>query len=226
MKCFVVTEPKPREFFAADFRDRVVHHLVITIMEPIWERKFDHFVRRQLQPTAYLRYMDDLLLLNSHPERLQTWVKPIDLWLKEYRLQHLNPKKTKLVRLDQGITYLGCHAAQIGPKDQPLVSFPTGKKKWKLIQKLQSLDSLKDAPPTVQPHPLSLPLPNPNLKREIASVNSHIGSVIHTKSFQFRKKTFLRFERDINGPPVPPEIDSGQWRPYKIKNGYRSLRLR
>ena len=26
--CFVVTEPKPREIFAADFRDRVVHHLV------------------------------------------------------------------------------------------------------------------------------------------------------------------------------------------------------
>jgi RNA-directed DNA polymerase len=27
--CFVVTHPKPREIFAAHFRDRVVHHLVV-----------------------------------------------------------------------------------------------------------------------------------------------------------------------------------------------------
>lgn len=27
--CFIVTEPKPREIFAADFRDRIVHHLLV-----------------------------------------------------------------------------------------------------------------------------------------------------------------------------------------------------
>jgi retron-type reverse transcriptase len=41
-KCFVVTHPKPREIFAADFRDRVVHHLVVSQLGPIWERKFIH----------------------------------------------------------------------------------------------------------------------------------------------------------------------------------------
>jgi len=38
--CFVVTKPKPREIFAADFRDRIVHHVLVGYLEPIFEKKF------------------------------------------------------------------------------------------------------------------------------------------------------------------------------------------
>ena len=38
--CFVVTKPKPREIFAADFRDRIVHHILVGYLEPIFEAKF------------------------------------------------------------------------------------------------------------------------------------------------------------------------------------------
>lgn len=38
--CFVVTEPKAREIFAADFRDRIVHHVLVNYLESIWEPKF------------------------------------------------------------------------------------------------------------------------------------------------------------------------------------------
>ena len=38
--CFLTTSPKLREVFAADFRDRVVHHLVVPILERIFEPKF------------------------------------------------------------------------------------------------------------------------------------------------------------------------------------------
>lgn len=37
---FIVTRPKKREVFAADFRDRVVHHLVINKLEPLFEEYF------------------------------------------------------------------------------------------------------------------------------------------------------------------------------------------
>lgn len=37
---FVVLKPKPREVFAADFRDRIVHHLVINKLEPLFEKYF------------------------------------------------------------------------------------------------------------------------------------------------------------------------------------------
>jgi len=38
--CFVVIKPKPREIFAADFRDRIVHHILINQLEEIGERIF------------------------------------------------------------------------------------------------------------------------------------------------------------------------------------------
>ncbi len=38
--CFYIKLPKPREVFAADFRDRVVHHLIYNALSPIWEKIF------------------------------------------------------------------------------------------------------------------------------------------------------------------------------------------
>jgi retron-type reverse transcriptase len=40
--CFVAKQPKHREIFAADFRDRVVHHLLVPHIEKIFEPKFIH----------------------------------------------------------------------------------------------------------------------------------------------------------------------------------------
>lgn len=40
--CFVTRSPKPREIFAADFRDRIVHHLLVSYLEPRWEPRFIH----------------------------------------------------------------------------------------------------------------------------------------------------------------------------------------
>lgn len=37
---FMLKKPKCREVFAADFRDRIVHHLLVNHLEPSWERRF------------------------------------------------------------------------------------------------------------------------------------------------------------------------------------------
>jgi hypothetical protein len=39
---FVVTRPVQREIFAADFRDRIVHHLIISKINHLFEREFIH----------------------------------------------------------------------------------------------------------------------------------------------------------------------------------------
>ena len=41
-RSFLVTEPKARLVSAAPFRDRVVHHAVVGVLEPIFERRFIH----------------------------------------------------------------------------------------------------------------------------------------------------------------------------------------
>lgn len=39
---FIVNKPVKREIFAADFRDRVVHHLIIGKLNPLFEKEFVH----------------------------------------------------------------------------------------------------------------------------------------------------------------------------------------
>jgi len=40
--CFLTDGPKPREVFAADFRDRIVHHLLVSHQERVFEPIFIH----------------------------------------------------------------------------------------------------------------------------------------------------------------------------------------
>jgi hypothetical protein len=40
--CFIVTDPKPREIWAADFRDRIIHHLLYNRLYPIFTKRFIH----------------------------------------------------------------------------------------------------------------------------------------------------------------------------------------
>ncbi len=51
--CFTVLKPKPREIFAADFRDRIVHHIIVSALETIFEPSFskDSFACRKNKGT-------------------------------------------------------------------------------------------------------------------------------------------------------------------------------
>ena len=40
--CFIITDPKKREVFAAHFRDRIVHHLYYNYTHQMYERTFIH----------------------------------------------------------------------------------------------------------------------------------------------------------------------------------------
>lgn len=52
---FIVHKPVQREIFAADFRDRIVHHLIINKLNPIFEKEFiqDSFACRVGKGTHY-----------------------------------------------------------------------------------------------------------------------------------------------------------------------------
>lgn len=53
--CFVITDPKKREIFAAEFQDRIVHHLYYNYTSPIFERTFiaDSYSCRKGKGTHY-----------------------------------------------------------------------------------------------------------------------------------------------------------------------------
>ncbi len=40
--CFIVNKPVKREIFAADFRDRIIHHFIFNHISPVFEKYFIH----------------------------------------------------------------------------------------------------------------------------------------------------------------------------------------
>jgi hypothetical protein len=108
----------------------------------VYLTELDHLIQRGLRPRAYLRYMDDLTLVNTDPERLRPLEKSIGDWLKIHRRQLLNPEKTVLSRLDGGINYLGYRCIQTDSPKQPLQFFLEPKKKWEWIQALREVTTV------------------------------------------------------------------------------------
>ena len=76
---FVVKHPKPREVWAAEFRDRIVHHLVYRAIGPLFERSFiaDCCASIKGRGTLYAANR-----LNDHlRSATENWSKP-DFYLK------------------------------------------------------------------------------------------------------------------------------------------------
>ena len=80
--CFVNLRPKPREIFAADFRDRVVHHLFVREIEDYWERVFIHdsYACRPGKGThAAVDRLEEFVRSVTHGGRRRAWFLQIDV---------------------------------------------------------------------------------------------------------------------------------------------------
>lgn len=81
---FIVNEPRIREIFAADFRDRIVHHLVIRKIEALFEKEFidDSCNCRKEKGTLYgIKRLSDRINSISlhHPGYKNIYVAKFDL---------------------------------------------------------------------------------------------------------------------------------------------------
>jgi hypothetical protein len=170
--------------------------------------------------------MDDLLLLDIRPECLCAMTTPVDTWLQANRKQRLNPTKTQLTDLREGIRYLGVELRQNNDLPaQPLQAMPEPEKKWRFVQSLRKIER---NPPirAERPHVLAPVLTPPETKRELASVNSRMGALVHSNSFRFRQKALDKLiEQTRENPGVPSPL-ADDWSPFSVKKGYRAIRLR
>ncbi|MGE0681973.1 MAG: reverse transcriptase domain-containing protein [Candidatus Binatia bacterium] len=112
---FWITEPKPRMISAAPFRDRVVHHALVNVIEPIFERRFIHHsyacrtgkgTHRALQQfVAWARSSRYVLKMDIHKffptldhailkERIRRTIKDSDvLWLCDLIIDRSNEQE-------------------------------------------------------------------------------------------------------------------------------------
>lgn len=80
--CFVVTRPKPREVFAADFRDRIIHHLVIAKLNSLFEDLFieDTYNCRKNKGVLYgVRRLAEKIDIISENGTRDTYVAKFDM---------------------------------------------------------------------------------------------------------------------------------------------------
>ncbi|NCA93841.1 MAG: RNA-directed DNA polymerase [Sphingobacteriia bacterium] len=69
--------------------------------------KLDQYVKRKLRCPFYIRYVDDLILLDVNAKKLDFWQKQIVFFLKKFLDLEINSKKTKIENVKKGIDFLG-----------------------------------------------------------------------------------------------------------------------
>ena len=67
---------------------------------------FDHFIKEVLRIKHYVRYNDDFILVHEDKEYLSYCLSEINKWMSARELK-LNPKKTQIIKLSQGVKFLG-----------------------------------------------------------------------------------------------------------------------
>jgi len=189
----------------------------------VYLNSLDHWIQRTLKPQAYLRYMDDLVLLEQDIEKLQNMILPIDQYLFQNRQQKLNPKKTILKDLKQEILYLGYFLNQDELGHIKLGVSP--KKKGDLIQALKEFEACPLFP-NHSDHPMGFPKTSKETKDQLSSVNARLGYVKHATTYRFRKGALERTESILTNPQkIDPDFHD-TWNPVRIKKDFKALRLR
>ena len=80
--CFINFSPVKREIFAADFRDRVVHHLIYNYISPIFEKLFiyDSYSCRTRKGTSLgIKRLDHFIRSCSENYRKDCWILKLDI---------------------------------------------------------------------------------------------------------------------------------------------------
>lgn len=79
--CFCVTKPKLREVFAASFRDRIVHHIIMQRLEPLFENVFiaDNYNCRKGKGVLYgVKRLNEKMALAHRRYGKKLWIGKFD----------------------------------------------------------------------------------------------------------------------------------------------------
>lgn len=177
---FYVHDPKLRHIHKAAVRDRVVHHAVFRLLNPIFESTF--------VADSYLRYTDDFVILHHDNKYLAVLKDKIADFLKTRLDLSLHPTKVQIRKLRQGIDYLGYVSL-------PYARVPRVKVRRRIFRKLRH---------RVQQFKAGL-ISEESLMR---SFDSYMGFLVHANSHKLREKLLQRFWQWVKEPPQKTKRDS------------------
>ena len=73
----------------------------------VYLNDLDYFAKHKLKAKYYIRYVDDFVILHENKKQLEIWKKEINSFLKNKLKIELHPSKSKVLRLNSGINFLG-----------------------------------------------------------------------------------------------------------------------
>ena len=83
-----------------------VGNLTSQLFANIYLDALDQFIKHELGVEAYIRYMDDFVILSPDKEQLRSWLARIEQFLREELKLEFNPKTTMLAAKN-GIDFVG-----------------------------------------------------------------------------------------------------------------------
>lgn len=151
--------PKHKTLFSCDnIHGMPIGNLTSQFFSNVYLNELDQFVKRTLKIKYYGRYVDDFVLIHKDIEYLKYCHQQIQIFLREELDLKLNPSKTKHNHVKKGIDFVG-YLILPGRKQ---LRRKTRKKLW---QHLKTNDIIS--------------------KQQ--NINSYLGMLKHTSSYQERK---------------------------------------
>ncbi|MBU2637589.1 MAG: helix-turn-helix domain-containing protein [Nanoarchaeota archaeon] len=73
----------------------------------VYLNELDQYVKHKLRAKYYIRYVDDFAILHQSRKALEDYKERIDIFLKEKLCLKLHPDKSRIIKLESGIGFLG-----------------------------------------------------------------------------------------------------------------------
>lgn len=99
----------------------------------VYLNELDQFVKHKLKVKHYLRYVDDFVILHRDKIILEKLKDEISIFLKNELKIVLHPEKSRIVLLNNGITFLGFRIF----KDYRLLKKSNARRIWKRLEKFR-----------------------------------------------------------------------------------------
>lgn len=78
-----------------------------SIFANLYLNKLDHYLKEELKIDVYARYLDDFILVVESKERAREVLEKINNYVKNNLKLELNTKKTNIVPIHKGVTFVG-----------------------------------------------------------------------------------------------------------------------
>lgn len=166
-------------FWVNEGKGLPIGNLTSQLFANVYLSPLDQFVKHTLKARYYFRYVDDFIILDTSPSKLENFTKRINGFLKKNLLLELHLEKTFFRKIEKGIDFLGYIARPnyILVRKGVIKNFK--KKIFEAERKLKEGEYLD--------HDLLQ-----------ASFNSYFAHFNHANSYRLKEKFNLKLEKLLN----------------------------